>query len=204
MAFQPAPGVARVQCEYTLDGQICMNVLHAHHEAATWTVGELTLLASAFSGWVADQVLPAMASAVTARQVVARDLSSETAPSVIDVDNLGDPGGIISEPMPNQCALVVSLLSATGGRTGRGRVYHLGLTESVCVGNKVTSAYRDQVRAAYDALLTIAGASPWSWVILSRVSGGVPRPEGIPRFILATGVDLQIDSQDRRTPGHGS
>lgn len=190
--------------QYLLDSQICMNVLHFWHGTENWTIAELTSLLSELEPWVGDSVLPQMASAVTHRQMVARGLNSEDDPVVVNSALAGDPGGIVSEPMPNQCALVVSLLTNVGGRTGRGRAYHLGLTESVCSGNLVSTTYRDDVKNAYETLLTIAAGAPWSWGVLSRRSGGVPRPEGIIRTIVALSVDRQIDSQDRRTPGHGT
>lgn len=202
MPFQPAPDIAEVEIRMTLQGVPVENVLHfVSLSGFPWDIGLITSLAQdALQHW-SDTILQAQCTALSLNSVLAKDLSSEFAPT-FEAFPLVPVSGVLTGPaMPNQSAVVLTKRSGLTGRSARGRLYHCGFTEDQVSGNFIADAYADVVNEAYQTFVQLMADDDAQMVILSRSTGGVPRPAGIAFTMISIGLrNNRIDSQRRRMP----
>lgn len=202
MPFQPAPDVAEVEIRMSLQGKPVENVLHfISLSGFPWDIGLITQLAQdALAHW-ADYILPIQCTALTLNSVLARDLSSEFAPT-FEAFPLTPVAGTLTGPaMPNQTAVVLTKRSGLTGRSARGRLYHCGFTEDQVSGNFILTAYADAVNQGYQDFVQAMADDDAQMVILSRFTGGVERVSGVAFNMISIGLrNERIDSQRRRMP----
>jgi hypothetical protein len=108
--------------------------------------------------------------------------------------------------MPNNVAIVMSLKTGLRGKSFRGRIYHVGLSDAVVTANAVTTVQRDALVAGYSLLTTFAGATGeaiFNLVVLSYYASSVLRPTPIATPVTSVTSDGIVDSQRRRLPGRG-
>jgi hypothetical protein len=140
------------------------------------------------------------------REVYARSLDSESAPSYSNTTYVGVTGTMGgSTTSPNNVCFCLSFRTGLRGRANRGRNYWFGFGPSqVTNQNYITSAYRANLIALYNRLLPGGGSIPSGhvWVVLSRQLNHVIQGRHIPiTSVLA--VDDTLDSQRKRLPGRG-
>lgn len=118
-----------------------------------------------------------------------------TASLVAQNAGINTAGTGTTSPMPNQCAIVVSLLTGIPGRSTRGRAYFPGWTGDQIIAStgQLSSTSSGQLAAAWGAFLsgvkdTTNGAPP---VVASSLHGTVTP-------IVQVAVDTIIDTQRRR------
>lgn len=206
MAFIPVPGGIQAELRYNLLGQRTENVLWFRTPSlAVPTVADLTDVAEMLSTWWNASVKPLQGANTTLREIYLTGQNAADGASYTYTTGLPVDGTLSGEALPNNCALVVSLRTEKRGRSYRGRVYHMGITEGVCNGNQVTDTYANNVVSAYDALISDAATAGFNLVVCSRRSGNAPRASGVLTTVIdALLVDTVIDSQRRRLPGRGS
>lgn len=205
MAFQPVPNVAEVRVRTVVDNQNLLNILHFAHETGPITGTNLAELLGIVDAWYSSAILPWLSADLTYRGVDGYDISIPNGVYWGDSTSAG-PGGSGGESMPGNVAFVVKFYTAERGRSGRGRNYIPGIPEPNVTINTLDITTANNLADGYGGL--VAGGtydpSPWLWVVVSRVSGGVRRAEGV--FVPIIGVeyvDLTVDSQRRRLPGRG-
>lgn len=204
------PNVCRVVMEGRLYGQVYQNVFHVAvglpgGAPGPWTLPMLEELAQKVESFSADlaafQTANLLYTSVTVRQMV------QDAPLVY-VAAL-EAGGINEgDAMPNSVALVFTLRSAVGGRSGSGRMYIGGIPENAVTGNNVSPEWANGVQAAIATglrnRLSETGSFDMRLVVYSTETGGLPRPVGLAREVTSVQVlDRSVDSQRRRLPGRG-
>jgi len=204
MAFQPVPNTAQVEMVYDLFGSKVENVYHVRGSGG-WTIAELQSLANVFNTWDNDVLKLMRGASACLDRIVARDLTAEIAPGVevnAHIDPCGSGGG---ETQPGNVTVAVKWTTGLVGRSARGRTYHIGLTETMTVGNALVPTIAANLITAYTSLITrIQGADPnWQLVVVSRYSNNVRRAQGEVFDIIACDVDLNLDSQRRRLTGRG-
>lgn len=166
---------------------------------------DLQDLADAVANWVTGDLLDFLVDDWTVNQVVATDLSSDSAPVAVSTAGLPDSGHIVGVPTPNNVALVVSFKTTARGRSYRGRNFvPAGRADSMTNSTQWSSAYVANLQGAYEGMALTLGAIGNTHVVLSRFNGGVRRVIGV-----ATPVDAYIGrqpvgTQRRRVIGHGS
>jgi len=205
MAFIPVSDTAQVRIEGRVDNQQTINDLYFRHSTGAIAQADIQALASAMATWYGGSMCPLLNEAWQGVATHARDLSSELG-FVADQSMVGTNGTVTGEAAPNNCTMSVSIRSAFPGRSFRGRNYVPVLTNSQVTGNNIDADWAQSVVDAYALLLFGGGALPggWVWVVVSRFSGGLPRPDGVFSEVFSVRVvDLVVDSQRRRLPGRG-
>lgn len=117
-------------------------------------------------------------------------------------------GADTGDPLPWQCAGVISWRTALAGKSYRGRTYIPGPSEGDTLGGLVTAQYIADLNAVVTQMLAVFGPAgsntDWRFSIISRIANGVPRaaPVGTP---VISGVARSVFyTQRRRVLGVGS
>lgn len=201
MASVPVPNVAEIDIRYDINGQPAENTLYAEY-TGTITGAILDALAVAVEDWFVDEMLPLLVDALVYRETHVRDLSAGSGFQALANGEAGATGAGTGTPYPGSVAWAVKFVTGLAGRSFRGRNYVSGLSSATVLGNILDPAFASAVVGAYQMLLTGGGILPadWQWVVVSRVSGGVPRVTGLTTPVNAVGyTDLVVDSQRNRT-----
>lgn len=204
MVFQPAPNTIEVNCRCTLLGERVENTLY-FEVAGTPTLADVTGITNMVDLWFTGDLLPLLSSAVVITEIYGRSLAAASAPEFIDTSNAGADGGQAAAPMPGNVSWAVKFTTGLTGRSYRGRNFIFGLTEAQVTGNQLDGSQADLIVAAYENLIADAIAADATWVVLSRIQGGVVLANAIGAPIIGVGyTDLNVDSQRRRLAGRGS
>jgi hypothetical protein len=107
-------------------------------------------------------------------------------------------GSETSPALPGNVTVAVKWLTATRGRSARGRTFHVGLCESQVSGNDVGGAVLVNLAAAYGALLTRVNVNFATLRILSYQTNGAPRTTAQATTVNALAIGSKIDTQRRR------
>lgn len=202
MPFVPIPNAAQLEYIYTWDGQVCENVLTYFINTAVTTTN-LQHLASAAIVWWGANLKPLQSSSVALLTVKATDLSSQIGPVVEDTTGLPIVGTGASGAVPNNVSVAIKLITANRGRSFRGRVFHIGLVNSVVTNNTVALATRTSLRNAWLAALTLGTSPIWTLAVGSRYTNNAPRVTGLATEVTDISVNAIVDSQRRRLPERG-
>lgn len=181
------------------------NVYHVE-KSSPWSVANLQVMAEALMDWWKDNFVSISPLTVAIERIDSRDLTVEAAPFHSLPCLTGCTGTGTSPQLPNNVTVAVKWTGGLTGRSQRGRTYHVGLTEAQVEGDAVSVVSGAVILASYQAILSaistaILGAK---LVIVSYISGGVPRTVGQTTDVLTGSLDLTIDSQRRRLAGRGS
>ena len=178
MAFQPIPNTAKIILQGSLAGQLCENIFYAR-QGAPYDLTTLAELADAVSVWM---VAPGTMShyGTDFRFTSVRCISMEDDTGLqAEVPVLGDFGTHDGVNLPNNCTIAIHKIGTVGGRHGKGRVYHPGMTTTMLSdANTLSTAESTAICGSYrnlrDAVAAIAGgAAVWGVRILPRP--GFPR-----------------------------
>lgn len=204
MPFVPAANTLEARLRFVLDGQIAENVIYFQGSAGV-TPALATTLGGALVTWWNTRFKADSGNLMALLEVYMTDLSFATSFTVSYVTGLPSTGTSASPTLPNNVAMCVTFRTGNRGRSGRGRNYVMGLTETDVTGNTISAGRASNAAAAYTALIGagtfVAGLQ---WVVVSRFTGGAPRGAALVQPITtALLVNNVVDSQRRRLPGRG-
>lgn len=205
MAFVPAPNILLIEVRATKELQRIENRFHVDclHPP---TLADIIAVNAILATSIATDWVPNLPTDVTINSIFYRSLETENDIQLEVPLTSGNVGTFSGTPAPNQNTICISLRSGSAGRSARGRLYWLGLSEGQYTTNVIDSGpLADIVTVITDLVAALAAAS-YPWTIVSYQSGGAPRPGG-PVYFFVTNVltvDAVIDSQRRRMPGHGT
>jgi hypothetical protein len=191
--------------QYKVGTNLAVNVMH-FQQAPDFPFDDINL------GALAERVENAWTTGIRTRQtpqtvlekIVAIDLGN--VPGVRAERGVGLPGTGLAAPSPNNVTTVMTLRTSVGGRSGRGRIYHVGIPNNHYIGDILNATDRAGLVTAYDALKTLApsGASPeFQLVVVSRYANLAQRATGIKNRVTSITNDGIMDSQRRRLTGRG-
>jgi hypothetical protein len=200
MAFVPVPATVKVSLFYTYNGQPCMNRIYVSTPASLPDAATCQVLANAAANWWINNCKALCPPTCELRLVEAISVAEQNGPSATVSAGLPSPGTNGSPALPGNNTLAVSLRTGLTGRSARGRWYWVGLSEAQVTDNLVLAGPAASIVAAMDALISTINGLSSQPVIVSFVSGGIPRPGGPVKFIIndALLVDTVIDSQRGR------
>lgn len=200
MAFVPVPATVKCSFFYTLNGEPAMNRFHVSVGATLPSQGDCQTIANNLDTWWQGNVQAIISSSMAIREIECVSIAEENGPQATFSSGYPIAGALSSPSLPGNNALCVSLRSGLTGRSARGRWFWCGLTEGQVTGNVVGTGDVTSILAAMNNLLTTITSLSAQPVIVSYVSGGVPRPGGPVKFIInqAIAVDSTIDSQRGR------
>lgn len=197
-----ANGVARVEMVMRQDGQIVENVWYCGGADDTIitlnTIGDLMMVQ-----W-RQFVMPHVSELVDllfTRTTYLGVANGNTVESPAPPDSNGQE---TSPALPNHVTACVKLVTGLGGRSRRGRKYHIGLCESQVTMNNLVPAFKSTLENAYQEWVYDAIAGPHPIVICSFIVNGVPRPFAQVTPVINALLDPVIDSMRRRLPGRGT
>jgi len=199
----PADGVTRAVLQFRYDTQVCANVLHFVAADGVDAPDPTELASRLVAKWKA-QLQPFMPATVILDRVIVTDLSASGPPPVEFTTGLPAAGSGGTIQLPNNVTLAFTLRTAFRGRSFRGRVYHVGISEAAVTGNVMSGSALDQALAFYTGLIALAGdvGEPiHKLVVLSYFTGGAVRPSPVATPVTSISTDGVIDSQRRRLPG---
>lgn len=204
MAFVPVNNVAKADIIYQINGEHVQNSIYVEKDTS-WDNFSLQSLGQDIRDWWGGVFKFAHVTSSTIERIFVTDLTSETSPRVEYTANMPDAGVVAGLALPNNVAFAIRLLTDLRGRSYRGRVFHCGIPVAEANGNLITSAHKAALISSYEQLLsTINGTAGWTQVVVSRISGGVPRLGGVTTPITAISADDKLDSQRRRLAGRGN
>ena len=200
MPFVPVEDVARVAIVFQdTSGNEAVNVLHFINSLGGTTTGRLNTLATLIETWLFAEWAPTAAIGWSAVRLEIRDLTE--AEGLYQVVAIDVPGTDDGQALPSQNTIAISLRSNFVGRSRRGRLYHVGLSENAVNGDYLIGTSRTVLIDAYEALRTASDAADWNWVVISYVADGAPRANPLLTLITSiTITDDVIDSMDKRKP----
>jgi hypothetical protein len=203
MTRPTTPDGAEVQLIYAWEGQSCENVLH-FHGPVDWDAAALTTLAVDVTTWWEANLAPLTSDAVSLVEVVATDLSSASGPQIVSTAALPLLGTDHSGTQPNNVTVAIKQLTASRGRSFRGRTYFVGLSLNEVVASFLAGGVAADLVTAFRALRDFTfGVAGTEWGVLSEITAGAPRANGIITPITDVAVEGTTDSQRRRLPGRG-
>lgn len=203
----PVPGGVSIEVVQNYNNQTVENVFHAKRaDGAQATFAQMQALAAAVEAAWPVQVQPHQSPNIHLSLVKVRDLHTGPGGAVavqnpVTARTLSNGG----TDLPLNVAFAITLRTAQGGRSFRGRVYLSGMTSSgqVDAGTR-TSADRDALTNSITAIIAaINGTSGWQAGVLSKWANKVCRSQGIITPITSESADVNYDSQRRRLVGRG-
>lgn len=199
MAFTPVTNCIEIVIEGTQWGEMRRTVLHSVCSGSVAT-GDVDEAASLVALWLqATATIGLFHPTVTFQGVKATNISAPGGyQSYFNMANA--PGQNPYNPaLPGNVSCCISLHTATGGRSGRGRIYHYGLTAHAIDGgdgNWFNTADLGDIHSAYVDLMTTFDDAVSKLAVASRVHG-VAYP------VTSVTVDNKVDSMRRRLAGRG-
>lgn len=204
MAFVPAPNIVEVEWRAIRFGQRIENRVMVDMLAVP-NLGTMNTLADLVIDWLTAHYCHIIDASIAFTELVLTDQSTITGLQITR-DITGISGTFAGAPKPNAVSLCMSLRSGRRGRSARGRMYLLGLSQDMFLdANTVLSAFATQAIVGVQALVNALGTAGTPMVIVSYRSANAPRPGG-PVYFVVEGVELVdnvVDSQKRRKPGVG-
>lgn len=200
--FIPAVNTAKAEMRLESAGQRVLNILH-FQKVAGWDSAGLVALAQALEdAWVAN-IKPLVPATVTLREVYVRDIEVEegvehTLPSL-------EAGTAEQLLLPNNVTIALSLRTGFSGRSNRGRVYWVGLTENQVVNSTLEVGAQASILGAFQDFISDASAeTSSSLVVVSYCEDNQWRTNAqVTEVTNITLTDPTTDSMRRRLPGRG-
>lgn len=205
MEFVPVPNTVLVEVLMLMDTQKIENTFYFRQSSP---IGEETLQLSATKtlAWVSAFYFPQLSNVVSLVGVKSTDLTTDTSPTYTAFPATAVVGGVAQPAVPSATAWAVQRLTASRGRSGRGRVFVPGIPVTSRVGqNGLAPTFATNIVNAMGELDDSLFEDAFTAVVVSRVHNHLPRAVGLAQPITSWGyADLILDSQRRRGPGRGS
>lgn len=200
MPYVPATNVIQTEFVYTYDSQVCENVIHFQNTGAI-TTPIFNALGVYLVNWYNTNMKPLMPATVSLNALKMTDLTTQTSGFLNYSTGLPIIGTLADFALPNNVALVITKRTVNRGRSFRGRIYHMGLTEGKVTNNAVLGAFVTSLLTAYGLLLAFTpSVGSMQMVVVSKVSAGVARGSAVVSQVTGLDTDGSVDSQRRRLP----
>jgi len=199
MAFIALPGGIRVAMEFNLVDKVVVNIYHVTTTDPIVTI-KLAVIAQAFADWWLFDQAERFSHNIALVKVTAHDLSIPNGEKHEEVISPPEAGGITEGPVPNNVALVASLLTVKTGRSFQGRSYLAGLAKSGVTHNSISATKSANIVANFVQLDAALAAIATQLVVASFVSEGAPRTTALGTPVTGVAVKLRVDTQRRRLP----
>jgi hypothetical protein len=201
MAFQSVPFTCEVDVIFRQNLEDCQMTFYGR-KLSGYDQTDVDNLAAAMDAWADTQLKTVLSTSVTYLRTEVKGLQDELDLFAI-VDTETGVGSVASEPLTNQNCLSVSRRTGFTGRSARGRVY-FPLNSSFLTTNENIVDAADGI-AILDVLDEVRQSmifASFEEVVVSRVSNGVKRTEGLTLPVTTYFiVSLNVSSQQRRMPG---
>jgi hypothetical protein len=198
MTFIAVPDGCKVTWAYTDGDTVCSNTLW-YTQPGAWDQADMTALATAINNRLTADFDNLISEDFSGIDVKAYDMRSQDGP-VSTVTSTWE-GQVVGEAAPAQCAGVVTLRTGNRGRSGRGRIYIGGLSNTNITTNELSSGWVTAAITFLDGLVYATATAGWYWCVVSFQHNKVARDEGYAQFINSYEVrSAVLGTQRRRLP----
>lgn len=185
----------QVRVKGFLAGQECNNVWHFRAETASNDV-ETDLILKLINCFIVN-LLPGLSTAYALDTVVWKRVSPTLGPEFITTPTDPPEGQQVGDYLPSFTSALISIRTAEGGRSKRGRMFLAGLPEAGVTGNSMPTAGITWVAIlAFVACCVTAfidnselGTGRFGWYVYSRKIGGSAFPYGAAGFTRAVSLN---------------
>lgn len=195
MTFIPTPHTARVVVRFTKGSEGYSNVFH--FEKPSFTLTDMENLAAAVDAIVGGSYMSIWNNHISYVATDVYDIRTSTG-QIVTESTTGAPGTVAGEGLPTNLAVVVTLRTATRGRTGRGRVYVAGFSESNLDEGVFNSGTLPQAKSYVDNVIAEGLAVGWVCGVRSIQTDGVINNPALMRPVTDTEVRSGIPGTQRR------
>lgn len=208
------PSTVMVEMVYVQHSQRVENVFHVKVPAGAPTLTDLLNIRNVFMDWyqaaAGGNLRSQQSSTVSLALVRCASLHAVGAPVHEYVPN-PPVGGALGGAYFGYVTLAVKWGTGLGGRSYRGRTYHVGLTAGIDAAGLISAANAAAIQTAYNLLPTKLTAAGYTLVVASKYSGvqmvngyrrGIPRPVGITTPITSCSVERGTDTNRHRKLPH--
>lgn len=176
--FVPLSAGAQVELVHVLDGQVISNRLWFIFDNPPYLLADLQGLADGVADWWEETILPWLSADLVTARVTAKDWTTD--PPLFDATHvLNTAGGVASESLSANVAVVVPFRWPLGVRLKKNKHYVAGIPESEVTLNTTSGAIRDVLYEGYSSLIDRARLfTPilnWRWVATSQWEDGALR-----------------------------
>jgi hypothetical protein len=201
LAFIPVPNIAEVFIEHSLNGKPGVGwVVHYETTAGSWSTTELTELCALLRAWWNDEMKATVTAQVILQRIRARDLTTANSPIVEYNTGMPITGTGTGSSEPGNVSFSIKKNTGLAGRSFRGRIYMMGMSDTNVVGNLLNSTVANLWVAAWTEALFLSGTTyDYGMVVASRYANNAPRVSGISTPVLSVSyADLRIDTRRDR------
>jgi hypothetical protein len=204
MAFQSVPDCAEAVVNGSVGVVEYNNILNFTFVGGGYDQSDINALAAAVDGWYSTEVLPLLSVSYDYNFTRVRGLEDENDREGLNSSGAG-AGSVTGLISAANAALVITHRTGFTGRSARGRSYVGGLAASEQGGAAIwNSTVAGALATAFNDLRAAVVSAGWSFVVVSRFTGGAPRTVGT--FFPVTvseARNIDMDSQrGRLLPGH--
>jgi len=204
MPFVPMLNCVQAEFVYTWNAQVCQNVLH-FEAAGALSVDNMLELGAHLVTWYDTHMQPLQVIQCSLTSIRLTDMTVEFAPGLDYSTGLPLIGTRTGESLPNNVSLSLTKRTIYRGRSFRGRIYQVGMSETDTQGNNVVVAQANLMIAAWEQLLAFSTTTEaWEMVVASKFEDGSERTTAVLTPVINITTDYIVDSQRRRLPGRGN
>lgn len=198
MAFIPVLNVVKTVVRVQYASRVYTNSFYWYKPGGWDAITAQDLCDYVRAAWVA-RILGNQSNGVYLLNVVGYDME-DSAGFVVYSTAAGPTAGTVASPVnPGNVTVAVSLRTANRGKSGRGRIYHIGLAESQTSGNQLATGVDTTLADAYfDFQADVELDAGAVMGIVSFQKDLVVRNPGVFQHITAILVGPNLDSQSRR------
>jgi len=207
MPFQPVPDVIEVFVEYRMPSTALVGNRYMVRDLQAGITGaRVSDCLDVFQAWAnLTATRGQIASDVNLVRLNGRDLTIEIGSVEDRTISPPVPGTAAGTALPAHTTIALSLRTGLAGRSARGRLYYVGLSEGMVGTDFLASANATAILGNFNILRANLLAADFAWSVVQRVSNGIPLSNGVDRQITdLLFVDLRVDTQRRRLVGEGN
>jgi hypothetical protein len=202
--FVPVPYVVQLDAIYSQAGQFVENSHFYQHGTTEPTMDDMSDLCADYVAWYVAYYAPLLPAQVSLVKLRCFSLSTQNSQGVEYATALPITGSLANGvTLPNNVTYAVSWRTGLRGRSFRGRTYAIGLAKGHVLESSIHPSAMPDIAMAWHHFRSMAGEG-WTFVVVSRFSGGGPRSIGVATPVYTFSIDPNLDSQRRRLPGRGS
>jgi len=199
MTFVPALNTVRIALEFTLGGEIIVNVVYGKKTTTVLQANLLDLITAVQGWWTGAKASFHTGMSLTA--IRTRVLTTQAGLVEDYIYPTPEAGTVGGDAAPNNLAVVASFRTGLAGRSYRGRIYFAGFGESAYDENHLGTGYGAQFATiASDLGDAIESVPDFTHVVASFISNGAPRASAVLTPITQYVVNDRVDTQRRRLP----
>lgn len=186
MSFIPTLSAARFVVSYALGAQAWSNVFHALKDS--FVDQDMLDVMEDMDAWIGANWLSQISQDVSYTGITGYDIRTIGGSVVTEASSAG-PGTAVGDALPIHTACVVTLRTATRGRSGRGRVYVSGFFDDYLADGVFTASAISDAGDYVTGLQTQMTNNNWTLCVRSIQQNGSPINPAAMRPV--TGIEVR-------------